>query len=266
MKNNRHKTQKTERLGSINKNTFGTEMKIIEYYGAYNIIIEFQDEYKYKTKATYQQFINGEVFNPYDKRVFNIGYLGDGKYESCLNGIKNKIYKCWNHIFERCYNPYKLNKQPTYIDCYIDEEWHCFQNFAKWYEENYYECNGEVMQLDKDILVKGNKIYSPETCIFVPERINKLFTKRQNHRGNYPIGVKEHGGRLEVYCNIFKDGKYKQKYLASFPLNKPFQAFTCYKQFKENYIKQVADEYYSKGLIPKKLYDVMYKYEVEIND
>lgn len=51
-----------------------------------------------------------------------------------------------------------------------------------------------------------------------------------------------------------------------FPSNKPFQAFTCYKNFKENYIKQVADEYYSKGLIPKKLYDAMYKYEVEIND
>jgi hypothetical protein len=65
-------------------------------------------------------------------------------------------------------------------------------------------------------------------------------------------------------CSVFENGKSKQKHLGYFPLDKPFQAFYAYKVFKENYIKQVADKY--KDLIPQKLYDAMYKYEVEIND
>ena len=153
-------------------------------------------------------------------------------------------------MLKRCYNSYCLNKQPTYTDCYVCELWHCYQNFAKWYEKEIYECKDEKMCLDKDILIKGNKIYSPETCVFVPNRINVLFTKSNKIRGEYPIGVNycKRGNKLQVNCNIYENGKKKQKHLGYFPLNKPFQAFTCYKEFKENYIKQVADEY--KNLIP----------------
>ena len=123
------------------------------------------------------------------------------------------------------------------------------------------------MHLDKDILCKGNKIYSPETCIFVPNNINILFVKRDKMRGEYPIGVNYHKQHKKLYvsCGIInKDNKHKQKFLGLFPLDKPFQAFYTYKQFKENYIKQVADEY--RDLIPQKLYEAMYSYEVEIND
>lgn len=167
-------------------------------------------------------------------------------------------------MLERCYDPYYMNKYPTYIDCYVCKEWHCFQNFAEWWEENIYDCNNEEMHLDKDILIKGNKMYSPKTCIIVPQRINLLFTKRQNERGKYPIGVREHKGYLEVYCNIFENGRYRQKYLNSFSLDDFFQAFLCYKRFKENLIKDVANKY--KEYIPKELYEALYKYEVEIND
>ena len=165
-------------------------------------------------------------------------------------------------MIRRCYDPYLLNEHPTYIECLVCEEWHNFQNFAKWYEENYYEIKGERMNLDKDILVKENKIYSPETCIIVPDKINSLFTKRNNDRGKYPIGVSYHETHniLDVHCN--KGGE--QEYLGRFPLDKPFQAFTAYKNFKESYVKKVADEY--KELIPVELYNAMYNYKVDIND
>ena len=165
-------------------------------------------------------------------------------------------------MLERCYDPYRLNKYPTYIDCYVCDEWLCFQNFAEWFYQNYYEIENERMHLDKDILVKGNKIYSPETCVFVPNRINTLFVKQQRKRGEYPIGVSPHkrADVLQASCNISE----KQEYLGRFSLNKPFQAFTCYKNYKENYIKKVADEY--KNLIPSELYEALYKWEVEIND
>jgi hypothetical protein len=205
-------------------------------------------------------------------KKYGIGYMGDGKYKSKdENKKKTKAYNTWSHMLRRCYDPYFLNEHPTYIDCYVCEEWHNFQNFAKWFYENYYECNDEQMQLDKDILIKGNKIYSPNTCILVPKRINCLFTKSDASRGEYPIGVyykfKKVGQYeyhyLEVSCSVMKNGK-KGKVLKTLPLNKPFQAFSIYKQFKEKYIKQIADEY--KGLIPQKLYEALYKWEVEIND
>ena len=258
----------------INKESLGGyQMKIIEYNKYDDIVIEFQDKYKAKVHTTYQHFKNGNVKNPFHPSVFNVAYYGQGKYKSRgKDGKKTKAYNHWMNMLNRCYNPYHLNEFPTYIDCYVCEEWLCFQNFAEWFYENYYECNDEKMCLDKDILCKGNKIYSPETCIFVPNNINILFTKREKERGKYPIGVTDEVKNinnktylyLKVNCSTFYDGKCKTEYLGNFSINKPFQAFTCYKQFKENYIKQVADEY--KNLIPQKLYEALYKYEVEIND
>lgn len=258
--------KKNERLGKIQYNNKGTLMKIVEYNNSRNVIVEFQDEYKIKVKTRYDCFLDGRVLNPYDKTVYNVGYIGVGKYN---NKDCPKIYRTWSDMLKRCYDPYYINKHLTYIDAYVCNEWHNFQNFAKWYEENYYECNNERMNLDKDILIKGNKIYSPETCIFVTEKINKLFIKSDLTRGKYPLGVNEKysGNILKLYvnCSISDEkNKRKEKFLGYFPLDKPFQAFTAYKNFKENYIKQVADEY--KDLIPKELYEAMYNYKIEIND
>jgi hypothetical protein len=261
------------RIGEENYNKFGTLMKIVEYKDALNIIVEFQDSHKARVHTNYSNFKKGCVSNPYDKTVHGVGYLGIGKYKSRgKDGKKTKAYNTWQHMIRRCYDPYYINKNPTYKDCIVCDEWLCFQNFAEWYYNNCYEIEGEVMHLDKDILCKGNKIYSPETCIFVPHRINVLFTKSDKARGEYPIGVYYRFKRVEQYeyhylevaCNIMVNGKKKNKTLKTLPLNRPFQAFTIYKEFKENYIKQVADEY--KDLIPNKLYEALYKWEVEIND
>ena len=258
------------RVGEVNKNKFGTNMIVIEDLGQNPkmVIVEFQDDFKYKIKTQYGAFKDGRVKNPYDKEVCNVGYVGHGKYNKTLHP---HIYREWYHMLKRCYDPYYINKELTYKDCYVCDEWLNFQNFAKWYEENYYKCNDEKMELDKDILCKGNKIYSPQNCCFVPKRINALFTKRDKNRGIYPIGVYLHKDvrskhkSLVVQLNILNnDGKKERKYLNSFSINKPFQAFVCYKNAKEDYIKQVADEY--RSLIPNKLYEAMYKYEVEIND
>lgn len=253
--------QREERLGEVNYNTVGTLMRIVEYNNATDIIVEFQDKYKAKIHTTYRDFKKGGIKNPYHPCVLGVGYYGVGKYKSRgKDGKKTKAYKHWYYMLERCYDPYELNNRPTYIDCYVCDEWLNFQNFAEWFQEHYYEIEGEKMRLDKDILIKGNKVYSPDTCIIVPERINLLFVKQQRHRGKLPIGVRERKKVLEVNCSTLK----KQEYLGIFPLSEPFHAFYTYKTFKENYIKQIADEY--KDLIPTKLYKALYKYEVEIND
>lgn len=253
---------KIERLGEENYNNFGTLMKIVEHKNAKDIIVEFQDEHKAKVKSQYIHFKKGEVKNPYDKLVYGIGCMGEGKYNK---KDYPDIYEKWRQMLRRCYDPYRLNKYPTYIDCYVCEEWHNFQIFSEWFEENYYEIEGEKMCLDKDILIKGNKIYSPETCCVVPERINNLFTKCDVSRGKYPIGVcwDKANNKFRAKCNILdKENNNKQIYLGLY--NTIDETFLKYKHFKENYIKEVADEY--KDLIPTKLYDALYKYKVEIND
>ena len=135
---------------------------------------------------------------------------------------------------------------------------------GEWINKNYYEIPGEVMCLDKDILCKGNKIYSREICIFVPERINILFTKRDKARGKNPIGVTlRPSGNYQVYCN---NGLGKNVCLGTYSTEE--DAFNVYKQYKENLIKETIDSY--KGKIPEPFYSrlkiAMYNYEVEIDD
>lgn len=257
--------KREERLGEINMSNEGCKMMIIEYKNKNNIIIEFQDEYKAKIHTDYTTFKRGEVKNPFYPSVYGVGYLGEGKYKASENGKKTKAYEVWRNMLKRCYDPYYINKNLTYIDCYVCNEWLNFQIFAEWWENNVYNCNNERMELDKDILIKRNKIYSPKTCMIVPHRINILFVKSNARRGEYPIGATydKNNNKLKVYCCILEN-KSKSIYLGSFPLDKPFQAFTTYKKYKENYIKYVADEY--KDLIPLKLYEALYRYEVEIND
>ncbi len=216
-------------------------------------------EYNWTKEHTgYDTFKKGKIKCPYEKRVFNIGYLGEGGYNASINGKTTKCYRTWLKMLYRAYNPKFTQQNPTYKECQVHESWHNFQNFAGWFEKNYYEIEGERMALDKDILCKGNKMYSPNTCVFVPTRINSLFVKRDNDRGDLPIGVSEHkpGYRVRVNCNG-KDFK-----LGTF--NTPHEAFLMYKLNKELVIQGIANEY--KNKIPTKLYEALMNYEVEEGD
>lgn len=266
--NNKDKLElyKRERIGQRFLNKYNEWFTVLEYNNARDVLVKFDNGYSYK--IVWKQITSGTVHSPYAKTVYDIGYIGEGKYKPYIRkGEESVEYKFWNGLLRRCYDPYSLNRTHWYRECYVENELHNFQSFCKWHNENYYEVPNDRMELDKDILNKGNKIYSKDTMIYVPRRINTLFTKNNTNRGNLPIGCYRKENEIYVQCSILDEkGNKKHKYLGRFPLDKPFQAFTCYKNFKENYIKQVADEYYFKGLIPKRLYDAMYKYEVEIND
>lgn len=257
--------QKINRVGEQRINNYGSLMTIVEYDNCDNITVEYEDGYKVKT--TYGNFKKGEMKSPYDKTIFNIGFLGEGKYTSRNGNEKTIQYKYWYCMMGRCYNDKLMKKQPTYEDKYVCEEWHNYQTFAKWFDENYYECNdGFVMDLDKDIINKGNKVYSPDNCVFVSHRINNLFTKSNSKRGELPIGVSFYNklNKYRASCSVYSkiDEKNKTKHLGYF--DTPEEAFYKYKEFKENYIKEVAEEY--KDLIPINLYEAMINYVVEIDD
>ena len=256
---------KIDRTGEININSFGSKMTIIKYNSARDVIVEFDDGYR--TNARYKSFKDGYIFNPYIKTIFNIGYIGEGKYIT-KNKENNKLtlqYDYWRGMLRRCYDKKMLERSPTYENKEVCDEWLNFQNFGTWFDENYYSIENERMHLDKYIIIKGNKLYSPNTCMFVPSRINLLFTKGEKARGKYPIGVNyyEPTNDFQSKCRICEDNKSTQLILGHYPtLMKAF--YEGYKPFKENYIKQVADEY--KDKIPQRLYDAMYNWKVKITD
>lgn len=255
---------KIDRTGEKSINNFGSEIIIVEYRNKRDIDVYFS-EYDWTFKnAHYNNFKKGQIRCPYEKSVYGIGYLGEGDYKSKENGKNTKIYDAWHDMLKRCYSEKYHKKYPTYITCEASEGWHNFQNFAEWYEENYYEVDGERMELDKDILIKHNKIYSADTCIFVPQTINKLFVKCDRSRGESVIGTSPHQGKYIAYCNMInpKTGKSKRSYLGVYETQE--KGFEVYKYYKERNIKEVANYY--KELIPEKLYDGMYNYEVEITD
>ena len=255
------------RLGISNFNYQNCKMTIVEYNNCDDIIVEFQDKYKAKIHAQYADFKKGSISNPYYPSVCGIGFLGEGKHIAWEDNKNTKKYDAWNNMIKRAYNKNLHKKHPTYEDCSVCKEWHNFQNFGDWYDENYYNVEGSTMHLDKDILFKGNKIYSPNTCIFVPKNINSLFTKRDNNRGKFPIGVhyRKDNNKYRAVCSnqlAKKHNKKTQVNLGQF--DTPIKAFNAYKKYKEQHIKDVADFY--KDEIPKKLYDALYAYEVEITD
>lgn len=243
-------SSKVNRTGEQMINKYGTKVKIIEYISANNITVEFQDDYKYRTKTIYWAFKNNAVKNPYDKTACGVGYLGVGAYKPQTNDVRLPEYRLWKSVLNRCYGA-NNKKYPCYRGVTMCDQWHNFQNFAKWYNENYYEVEGEIMNLDKDILIKNNKVYSPDTCIFVPKRINILFVKNKQHRNGTYIGVIKDRNKYVAGINI----KEKGSALTIGRYDTELEAFNAYKEYKERYIKQVADQYRNK--IPKKLYEII---------
>lgn len=242
-------------IGEVSYTTYGTPMKIVEYKDNKHVTIEFQDQYKVRKQCYYLDFKKGLVSNPYDKSVRGMACIGN------INTKKHsKAYEVWKFILARCY-PKTINlHNQSYQVCTVADEWLCFENFCYWYEQHYYCAFNEKMCVDKDILIKGNKIYSSDTCLIVPYTINMLFAKRKGCRGEFPIGVSFNQSEQKYHACCSVEGKSTS--LGTY--NTPEEAFNAYKTFKEQYIKKVADKY--KEQIPKKLYDALYAYIVEITD
>jgi hypothetical protein len=188
------------------------------------------------------------------KKVLNKGVYTKGKYTFGKKGKPTKEYSVWLSMLTRCYNERFLMTNETYIGCTVCDEWLDFQNFAEWFNENHID----GYQLDKDLIIKGNKIYSPQTCCFVPQEINLLLVNRKRDRGEYPIGVSRDKTKMSAHIVI----KAKQVYLGNY--NTVEEAFNAYKTAKEANILSMAEEY--KDRISEKVYESLLNYTVNIND
>lgn len=193
------------------------------------------------------------------KKVFGVGVMDIKKPNNATYMLK-KAYSAWTSMLSRCYNPSFQEKTPSYIGCVVCEEWKTFSSFYMWFLRNYIE----GYHLDKDIIKKGNKIYCPEFCSFVPPEINYVVLTCKRRRGNMPIGVclDKHKKKYQSGYTISKYGKHNFVYLGVF--DTAAEAFDAYKTSKQQYLKTIAESY--KETIDVRIYNALMNYKIEITD
>lgn len=182
-----------------------------------------------------------------------IGYRGSENVD-----CKSESYLKWHDMLCRCYNAKFHLRQPQYMGCTVCEEWLNYSNFKVWYDKN--KIRGMELDLDKDILFKGNKVYSPETCCFVPHTINTLFINGKKNRGDLPLGVHFDKSKGKYRAEMSFMGE--QIKLGTFDTAEA--AFARYKEYKEDFIQDLAVQY--RDEIPDKVYEAMMGWKIEIND
>lgn len=191
--------------------------------------------------------------------VYGVGYMGNNpELKSSCNGKKCPIYNTWYRIIERCYSKKVHERFSTYIGCYTSEEFTDYSKWRIWYDN--YQYKHEGWQLDKDLLVKGNKIYSGETCVFLPHIINSVLTKSNKTRGKYLIGACFDTHNNKFKAHISKRGKNTT--LGYF--ENEIDAHLAYKEAKEEYLKELAEEY--KDMLDPRAYNALQNYVVDIDD
>lgn len=199
------------------------------------------------------------TYDPTVASVYGVGYMPVKWNSHEPSGKITKEYNLWSGMMTRAYNPKYHEKKPTYKDVTVCDEWLHMDNFSDWCQEQIgYKADG--FQLDKDILKKGNKTYTPELCVFVPTEINSQLTKAGSRRGEYPIGVSWHSEH-EKFMACLREDK-RTKHIGYFSC--PTKAFEAYKYAKEKYLKKLADKY--RDVIDPRCYEALYNYQVEITD
>lgn len=174
--------------------------------------------------------------------IYGVG-IKDVDYNVTLSKfIENKhkhiwvcpFYSCWRHMLGRCYNKKRLINRPTYNNCSVDCDWFYLSKFKFWMENQNYK--GKF--LDKDLLIPNNKVYSKNTCLFISHSLNNFLVDRQNHRGEYPVGVNLHKcNRFRAYCS----NPFTKKYDHLGLFKTPEEAHLAWKAKKHEHACKLAD-------------------------
>ena len=199
------------------------------------------------------------------KLVHGVGHNDHTYMAKQEDGTYAKSYRLWVKMLARCYSQ-KIHKDfPSYIACEVSENFKSYTFFKEWCDKqvgyNDLDDCGGAFQLDKDLLVKGNKVYSEDTYCFVPKRVNNLLIKTEARRGEHPIGVHVAKGGKKFITHIGLENS-KRLYLGSFTTAQ--EAFQTYKIEKEIIIKAVAEQW--KGRVDDRVYQALINYQVEITD
>ena len=182
--------------GDIYSSSKAGDFKVLNYINCESVEVEFINT-GYKTTVSATQIRRGTVKDRFIPTVQGVGFLGDGDSVPMVNGKMTKAYDIWTGMIRRCYSEKAHNSNyPTYKDCTVCVEWHNFQSFAKWFDGNYIE----GYELDKDIKVTGNRVYSPGTCLFVTKAENTAASSAKHYKIKSSSGNVIDIYNLEAYC------------------------------------------------------------------
>jgi hypothetical protein len=185
------------------------------------------------------------------RSVFGVGYLGCSDADATRS---NYIYSKWANMIQRCYDERTHKLKPYYALCTVCEEWHNYSNYREWYYENV--MGDRKVDLDKDILISGNTVYSPETCTFVTHFANTVFETTKGIASNI---VKDNTtDKYETSMVILG----KRTKIGTFDTEE--EAKQGFLDYKKDYITDFAKS--SKGKVPDKTYQAMMNWVVEITD
>ena len=249
-------------VGKVYKTLNSGDFKIVKHNDSRNVEIQFLKT-GYRKVAEVKEVRSGSIKDPYLPSVYGVGVLGT-KYPSKVNGVKTKEYTLWQSMLQRCYSDSSKKKRPTYIGCEVSDNFKSYEYFYEWCHEQIgfgNDGNGNPFQLDKDLLIKGNKVYSEDSCVFIPAEINTLLIKCTATRGEHLIGVCWNKTNRAFKAKVSKN-KGKTEYLGLF--NTELEAFNAYKEAKESFIKEQAEKY--KSQIDPRAYEALMNYQVEITD
>ncbi len=187
-------------------NSFG-KIKIIKYKTSFDVDIEFINTCSRKN-TTAAMIRKGSIRDKFSPSVCGFGYVGLGDYKAREGGKDSAAYVAWHDMIVRCYSKKKLTSSPSYAGCEVCDEWKDFQVFAKWFSENYVK----GFQLDKDSVIKGNKIYSPSTCRFISAYRNTVIARAKRYTVKSPRGDVVRVYNMREFC---RKNNLNPSYMAS---------------------------------------------------
>ena len=208
---------------------------VIKYNSGKDVEIEFERT-KGKLVTSMNNIQKGSVRDGMAATVLGVGITGGLQVR--FGDKYDPAYNVWKAMLVRCYSEGYLKRFPSYIGCEVSDYFKFYPNFKNWYysQENLGKTN---LELDKDILIKGNKVYSPNTCCLVPLEVNTALTLKALHRGEFPLGVSYKDSISKYSANISEYGE--SKHIGYFFTQE--SAFEAYKVRKETYLKALADKW-----------------------
>lgn len=248
--------------GSIFKTKLYGDLIITKYINHKEVYVKFLDT-GYETKAYLGNIKKGIVRDRSVPSILGVGIVGDEVTK--VNGSRLKEYNLWQALLSRCYCDKFHVKCPTYKDCSVSDNFKYYPYFKEWCNNqigfNVLDDKGNHFELDKDLLIKGNKVYSEDTCCFIPREINVALIYNQTKKGNHPIGVSysKVNNKFVVYVKKWEGSR---EYLGYF--EDASVAFLAYKASKEAYLKELAKKW--KDKIDPRVYEALIEWEINIDD
>lgn len=173
-------------VGSVWESKHCGRFTVTKYESAIKVWVRFNDT-GFEDSFQASKIRDGAVLDRMKISVYGFGFIGCGEFKPRRLNKPSKEYSTWNDMIRRCYDPYTINRYPSYKDCYVCDDWKNFQNFARWYSES--QNDGDDLYIDKDIKFIGNKVYSPENCMMVTRQVNSFVSDNISIRGKCIIGT-----------------------------------------------------------------------------